>query len=230
MGFQGVRSIWGDEYKFLDEVLKSTAQALFKVRIPENGGIEFPDQTRLSEQEARFIFCHELQKKDHRFALEQPTTHKYRWADEDWSNQGTDAMGQGNRARLDVAVFHQKPTTEQRVLVNIEFKAGLPTKDSIAKDLVKLVREEAKGVWFLALPLDMSTNTPKKLFSLKNGLNGAIARVNERVAHVKSNPILIYIVDPATGDWFAKVLDQEIWKNPEVLFRTESGAPFYEAW
>jgi hypothetical protein len=227
MGFQGVRNIWGDEYKCLDEVLESTAQALFKMESP--GGLELPSKTRLSEQEPRFLFCYELQHRKVRFALEHPTRYKYRWANSDLLLQGTNRQEVGTRARVDVSIFEHQQTSELP-MINVEFKAGLPPEKSIIQDLVKLVREQGKGIWFLTLPLHMNDDKAR-LASLERNLKGALTKVAHVETENRSNEqVYLFFVDPSKGSYHGKFLNRQIWENPDELFKTGDGAPFYEAW
>jgi len=227
MGFQRVQSIWGDEYKFVDEVLVSTAQALFEMEIPR--GLELPAKTRLSEQEPRFLFCYELQDRHVRFALEHPTRYKYRWANSDLLPQGTNRQTVGTKARVDVSIFEDQPTGQLSML-NVEFKAGLPPEKSISQDLVKLVREKGNGIWFLTLPLHMNDDKAR-LGSLERNLKGALTKVAHVETENRSNEqVYLFFVDPSKRSYHGKFLNRQIWENPDELFKTGDGAPFYEAW
>ena len=118
---------------------------------------------RISEQEARLLWCTMLQDTSYYYSVEAPTTETY-------VQTGTKPQG----ARTDVALYRSCETGLKRV-ANIEFKAHNATQGQIRKDLEKLLREEITGNWFkekypLIKPgtisahlLKLSTNAPSRV-------------------------------------------------------------------
>jgi hypothetical protein len=101
----------------------------------------FPDllskKERVSEQEARHIYCALVEKETpYYYALEAPTTNTFRFTG------STDLS-----ARTDLALYECVDTKFKRI-VNIEFKAHNPPEKSIKHDIEKLIREGLVGNWF----------------------------------------------------------------------------------
>jgi hypothetical protein len=92
----------------------------------------FPDfsskQERVSEQEARHIYCALVEGR----ALEAPTQNPYQFT-------GSKAL----RARTDLALYEFIP--KFRRIADIEFKALDPSEKLIKKDIEKLIREGIVG-------------------------------------------------------------------------------------
>ena len=94
---------------------------------------------RISEAEARVLYCMALANRRLPFAVEVPTTQKYKFS-------GETEMS----ARTDLVVY-DSPSGASAELVRalaIEFKAHNPQVESIRKDLEKLLREPYDGLWF----------------------------------------------------------------------------------
>jgi hypothetical protein len=106
---------------------------------------------RVSEQEARHLWCDALQETSYYYAVEAPTTEGY-------IQTGVTARS----ARTDVAVYTLNNSKLQRV-ANVEFKAGTPEPEKIRKDLEKLIREKLCGNWFHLLT-SSNGNTMQSLF------------------------------------------------------------------
>jgi hypothetical protein len=97
--------------------------------------------SRISEQEARFLYCELLQAGNFRYfySVETPTKNLYKFS------------GEGERsASSDVSLYQYSDQLISKV-VNVEFKSGNPSEDKIHKDIEKLIREGIVGVWFHTL-------------------------------------------------------------------------------
>jgi len=93
---------------------------------------------RVSEQEARFCFASIIEKEtSYRYSIETPTQETY-------SQTGTHELS----AQSDMSLWS---SDGNKKLYNIEFKAHNATKESIKKDIQKLVKEGIEGVWFHVL-------------------------------------------------------------------------------
>lgn len=90
---------------------------------------------RVSEQEARLCFAWIIEKEtDYRYSVETPTQKTYQLSGKS-----------GLSARSDMSIWSRDGIEK---LCNIEFKAHNARKESIDKDIEKLVREEIAGIWF----------------------------------------------------------------------------------
>lgn len=107
--------------------------------------------TRVSEQEARWLWCSTLSETSYYYALEVPTEEKYQ-------QKGEKPIS----GRSDVSIYD----LDQYKLVkiaNIEFKEGNVDIESLRKDFEKLMREKIQGNWFHVLESENS-GTIKILF------------------------------------------------------------------
>lgn len=94
------------------------------------------DQPRVSEQEARFLFCSLLNTLNYFYSVETPTTKTY---------QQTGATAQS--ALSDLSLYEFRDGKLEKV-ANVEFKAHNSTAGRIQKDIEKLIREGIPGNWF----------------------------------------------------------------------------------
>jgi len=111
---------------------------------------------RISEQEARFMFCSELEKTNYFYSVETPTKGKY-------SFSGSEKIS----ARSDISIYSAKANKLEHI-ANVELKAGNPLEKDIIKDIRKLIferRENAtlEGNWFHFLK-NADSNTLNSLF------------------------------------------------------------------
>ena len=131
----------------------------------------FPDyrsgDIRVSEQEARLLWCGALQQTSYYYAVEAPTTESY-------IQTGQTALS----ARTDVAIYTVNNNSLQRV-ANVEFKANSPQPEQIRKDLEKLIREKLCGNWFHLLSASNSGTMP----NLFGKFIVAFEQCNEHVLH-----------------------------------------------
>lgn len=94
---------------------------------------------RVSEQESKVLFCQYLDSSQYFYSVETPTAETY-------IQKGSTALS----ARIDLTL-HDTRHGRLRRLLNIELKAHNCTGESIRKDVEKLIREKADGIWFHTL-------------------------------------------------------------------------------
>ncbi len=101
---------------------------------------------RVSEQELRLLFIEEFKATYNKlyYSIETPTANKYRFGKTYDDIRIPDAEGQS--ALLDMCIFKQNNNKYQRIL-NIEFKHKNSAIKNIAKDFLKLMYENEKGVF-----------------------------------------------------------------------------------
>jgi len=104
---------------------------------------------RVSEQEARLLWCTMLQETSYYYAVEAPTAETY-------IQSGTKPIS----ARTDLALYESLESGFKRV-ANIEFKAHSSTLKHIKKDAEKLIRERITGNWFHLLSAANSATIPR---------------------------------------------------------------------
>lgn len=145
----------------------STEQLIFPNKFPSLEKLktlsekELLKYVRRSEQELRQLFIDVFKKNTEEnsqklfYSIETPTEAKYKFskADKKDDDKITDIIKvneDGQSALLDMCVFN-KPGNEYKRILNIEFKHGnAPIKD-IAKDVLKLMREEQNGAFIFLL-------------------------------------------------------------------------------
>lgn len=104
---------------------------------------------RVSEQEARLLWCTMLQDTSYYYAIEAPTAETY-------VQSGTKPIS----ARTDLALYEFMESGFKRV-ANIEFKAHSSTLKHIKKDVEKLIREKINGNWFHLLSAANAGTIPR---------------------------------------------------------------------
>lgn len=103
------------------------------------------DNTRISEQELRFIFVEQLnkvaEKNDLYYSVETPTGNSYVF-----SKEGGPKVDNQNgvSARIDLTIYTKKDNEFKREMI-IEFKAHNPDTNDYRKDICKLINEESKN-------------------------------------------------------------------------------------
>lgn len=90
---------------------------------------------RVSEQEAKIIFCVVLEENKICHSIETPTTKTY-------VQSGKKPIS----ARLDVTIYNKRDPKSR--MMNVELKAGNPAPENFRKDFEKLIREGIPGLWF----------------------------------------------------------------------------------
>lgn len=130
----------------LIEMDRRVSYALWNVASPKmnpNGlspRLVFPElrngEMRISEQEARLLWCTMLQDTSYYYSVEAPTRETY-----------VQMGSKPQSARTDVALYRLSENGLKRI-ANIEFKAHNATPEQIRKDVEKLLREKITGNWF----------------------------------------------------------------------------------
>lgn len=109
------------------------------------------EELRISEQEARLIFCSLLNNLSYYYSIETPTEQTYQ------------LTGQTAQSALsDLSLYTYNGVFEK--VANVEFKAHNPPQDHIRKDIEKLIREQIPGNWFHFLK-NMDSGTLPALFT-----------------------------------------------------------------
>lgn len=120
-------------------------------------------EIRISEQEARILYCNILNNLNYFYSIETPT-------DETYKQTGNTPLS----ALSDLSIYRYI-NNEFKKLVNVEFKAHNPATKHISKDIEKIIREEEDGNWFHVLKnIDKGTLPTvfnKYIFSLKEHSN-----------------------------------------------------------
>ena len=123
-------------------------------------------ETRISEQELRFIFVEQFNKycKNNSwnayYSVETPTSKRY-----DFSNKEKPCKvdyPKGQSAMVDFSIFLKEQDKLTRVAL-IEFKALNPDKQSYMKDYVKLLNEDQKFVYFIMIVKSANNRTIKSI-------------------------------------------------------------------
>lgn len=124
-------------------------------------------ETRLSEQELRFIFVEEFNKYcaschlDWYYSVETPTVYKYKFSDKGNKIEPMRDDEKGQSAMVDLAIHD----AEFNRIALIEFKALNPDKLCFLKDFVKLENEPDVLTYFLMYVKSYDKGTIKSLKS-----------------------------------------------------------------
>ena len=155
-------------HEHIEQIIENTFEVLKEVHSKQKEGynqypsgnksrIIFPQysngETRLSEQELRFIFVEQFNKYcDNKlswfYSVETPTEHKYIFSERGVKNSNpnmTDNKGEGQSAMVDFAIHDE---TLKRIAL-VEFKALNPHKLSFIKDFKKLNAEPIDDTYFI---------------------------------------------------------------------------------
>lgn len=97
------------------------------------------DVKRISEQEARILYCNILNNLNYFYSIETPTEDTYK-------QSGKTAIS----ALSDLSIYHYA-NGGFRKKANVEFKALNPVIKDISKDIEKIIREKEHGNWFHVL-------------------------------------------------------------------------------
>jgi hypothetical protein len=161
-----------------DEKLIFPVKTLIK---KENKKEETED--RISEQELRQLFIDKFKAKAYPglyYSIETPTKAKYKFGESDKNSKDAEGLKNikvdenGQSALLDMCIFKKVGKKYTRNL-NIEFKhQNAPLKD-IAKDVLKLMKEEQNGAFIFLLK-----NTNKgTLNNKRNGKLGVLDKLSK---------------------------------------------------
>ena len=91
---------------------------------------------RISEQEARILYCNILNNLNYFYSIETPTKETYQLT----GNTSLSALSDLSIYRYVNGSFDKK--------ANVEFKALNPTTSNFSKDIEKLIKENIEGNWF----------------------------------------------------------------------------------
>ncbi len=120
-------------------------------------------EIRISEQEARILYCNILNNLNYFYSIETPT-------DETYKQTGNTPLS----ALSDLSTYRYINNGFKK-LVNVELKANNPATKHISKDIEKMIREEKDGNWFHVLKnIDkgtLPTVFSKYIFSIKKHSN-----------------------------------------------------------
>ena len=121
------------------------------------------DIKRISEQEARILYCNILNNLNYFYSIETPTENPYQQS----GKTGVSALS-------DLSIYHYANGGFKKE-VNVEFKARNPATKNIVKDIEKIIKEKIDGNWFHILKnIDKGTLPSvfdKFIFSLKEHSN-----------------------------------------------------------
>lgn len=117
------------------------------------------EELRVSEQEARLLFCSSLNNLSYYYSIETPTDELYQ------------LTGQTAQSALsDLSLYSYNGSFEK--VANVEFKAHNPPQNHIQKDIEKLIRENIQGNWFHLLKNIDSGTLPALFTKFINSFNG----------------------------------------------------------
>lgn len=149
---------------------------------------EKPEKIRISEQEARFVFCQEIDAyyKEIFYSIETPTENKYSFSSGP-DNDKKFEVGRGQSAMSDVSLFEKEENGKMKQVIDIEFKAHNVDRSNISKDLLKLICENHNGLFFHLLEsADSGTlNQHKHSVSAKRETRGLIPKYQNWILDLK---------------------------------------------
>ncbi len=97
------------------------------------------DEIRISEQEARILYCSILNNLNYFYSIETPTNETYRFT------------GKTPLSALSDLSIYRYIDNKFIKMANVEIKAHNPATENISKDIEKIIREEKDGNWFHVL-------------------------------------------------------------------------------
>ncbi len=96
-------------------------------------------EIRISEQEARILYCNILNSLNYFYSIETPTDNAYIQS----GKTGVSALSD-----LSIYTYNNNSSSIFNKMVNVEFKAGTSTYEGIRKDIEKIITEGKDGNWF----------------------------------------------------------------------------------
>ena len=97
------------------------------------------EEIRISEQEARILYCNILNNLNYFYSIETPTDNPYQQS----GKTATSALS-------DLSIYRYTDSGFKKV-ANVELKAHNPDKKNVIKDIEKIIKEEKYGNWFHVL-------------------------------------------------------------------------------
>lgn len=186
------------------QVCKNTSQALmnlsnvnnklernshYKSRLlfPQYEGKSQKGKTRISEQEARILFCYELEKLQNEifYSIETPTKNKYKFG----KSTKDIIYNKGRSAILDLSLYKKKQNVFKQKF-NIEFKAHNVKEHKIAKDLLKLISEPYCGLFFHTIE-----STDNGTLTTNGKQRGVLIKYSEAIRGIRTQIKDLYLKD-----------------------------------
>lgn len=183
---------------------------------------------RISEQELRFLFVEEFKKDNPNlfYSIETPTDKKYSFG-KSFDDIVTHENGQS--AALDMCIFERDLNIYNRIL-NIEFKHKNTSIKNIGKDVLKLVKEDQKGVFIHLLT---NTHKGKTLWNKKNTgifqkLYISFQKFNSNWSNSNENVLLIILSLKQKTLIYREIEKDEINNLNEIFFIDEGCGNIHE--
>ena len=129
-------------------------------------------EIRISEQEARVLYCSVLNNLNYFYSIETPTEDVYQ-------QKGQTPISAGS----DLSIFINNGNTFEKV-VNVEFKAHNPQVEKIRKDIEKLIRENISGNWFHTLKNIDSKTIPTLFNKFKDSFQKCSENITKKLSFV----------------------------------------------
>jgi len=188
----------------------SKERLIFPVKNQANGDNKVD---RVSEQELRQLFIDEFKStfQNLYYSIETPTVEKYSFSNEKNEIKVVDETNKGQSALVDMSVYENENKSYHRIF-NIEFKHKF-NKESISKDVLKLIHEKENGAFILLLE---NTNSGSLNNFSKTRL-GLIDKLNESINLHSKN----WEVDDASKyiELVVLSLENKNKGNPFILYR-----------
>ncbi|MDP8263687.1 MAG: hypothetical protein P9M13_10365 [Candidatus Ancaeobacter aquaticus] len=127
---------------------------------------------RISEQEARVLYCSVLNNLNYFYSMETPTKNVYQ-------QKGQTPVS----ASTDLSMFINSGNAFEKV-VNVEFKAHNPKVEDIRKDIEKLIRENIYGNWFHTLKNIGNKTIPTLFDKFKDSFQKCSKNITKKVSFV----------------------------------------------
>ena len=125
-------------------------------------------QIRVSEQEARFLYCAIVNSLSYYYSVETPTHDVYKQ---------TGRVPQS--ASTDLTLYIDNNHHFEKVL-NVEFKAHNATEEAVRKDIEKIMKEGIDGNWVHTLKNVSGRSIPRLFEKLANALKSCQALVSKQ--------------------------------------------------
>jgi hypothetical protein len=152
------------------------------------------DETRISEQEARFLFVHKLEQDNNAqclYSVEAPTKKTYRF-----SGDGAPKIDPTGRAgSIDVCLYDQNGNRKHL----IEFKALNQKQISYSKDFLKLICDEDNDQltnYFVHVLVNPNPNINSRY---KTAIANAYAQAQAQKPPLKQSQLVIFLCVMKTG-------------------------------
>ena len=125
-------------------------------------------QLRVSEQEARFLYCSIVNSLSYYYSVETPTHDVYKQTGRTPQSASTD-----------LTLYINNNRRFEKVL-NVEFKAHNAAEESVRKDIEKLMKEGIDGNWVHTLKNVNSRSIPRIFEKLANALKSCRSLVSKK--------------------------------------------------